>query len=50
MWAQRSFLDPKAAFMQFNLKYKTAAGSVAMTIDDSAHSVINLLEVYYGST
>ncbi len=45
-----AFLDPKATFLKFNLKNKTAVNGADMTIDGSAHSVIHLLEVYYGST
>ncbi len=44
-----AFLDPKATYLKFKLTYTAAAGN-NLIIDGSAHSVINLLEVYYGST
>jgi len=45
-----AFLDPKAPYLKFKLT-NTAAGADAannLIVDGSTHSVINLLEVYYG--
>ena len=46
------FLDPKATYLKFKLTNTTAGAAAGnnLIIDGSAHSVINLLEVYYGST
>jgi hypothetical protein len=46
-----AFLDPKANYIKFKLTNTTAGAGVAnnLIVDGSAHSVINLLEVYYGS-
>ena len=47
-----AFLDPKATYLKFKLTNTTAGAAAGnnLIIDGSAHSVINLLEVYYGST
>ena len=43
-----AFLDPKATFLKFKLNNRAANGAAnsAMVIDGSAHSVINLFEIY----
>ena len=43
-----AFLDPKATYLKFKLT--NTGGTNTLVVDGSAHSVINLLEVYYGST
>ncbi len=47
-----AFLDPKATYLKFKLTNSTAGADAAnnLIIDGSAHSVINLLEVYNGNT
>jgi len=42
-----AFLDPRSVYLKFKLHN---SGGTALQIDYSAHSVIRLLEVYYGST
>ena len=43
-----AFLDPKATFLKFRLVNKAASGepNSRLVVDGSAHSVINLLEIY----
>ena len=43
-----AYLDPKATFLKFKLRNNDTLDS--LVLDGSAHSVLNLLEVYYGST
>ena len=46
-----AFLDTKSTYLKFKLKNKDATtGGTNLSLDHSAHSVINLLECYYGST
>ena len=46
-----AFLDPKATYLKFRLTNKDAmVGGNNLALDYSAHSVIHLLETYYGST
>jgi hypothetical protein len=46
-----SFLDPKSSYLKFKLVNTTVGADAAhdLILDGSAHSIINLLEVYYGS-
>ena len=46
-----AFLDPKVMYLKYELTNTTAGAGAAtnLSVDGSAQSVINLLEVYYGS-
>ena len=51
---KEAFHDPKATYLKFKLTNTDVNADPAVTtqdliVDGSAHSVINLLEVYYGS-
>ncbi len=43
-----AFHDPKATFLKFKLRNNDT--TISLVLDGSAHSVFQLLEVYYGST
>ena len=45
-----AFLDPKATFLKFKLTNKDTTAGNTLLLDHSAHSAIELLECYYGST
>ncbi len=47
-----AFLYPEATYLKFKLTNTTAGAAAGnnLIVDGSAHSAINLLEVYYGNT